>query len=144
MFQSVIENNSSLYESVYSKAEVLFSRLLGVKNQFKDWVVLGALDMEQLAEEHLHVVADWELNIKMIKFKGKEAEKLPLYACIKSFKYFLVKSVPDCIAKSLIFIKCPYNQVFGTKRSSCIRSLVKLRISIPVVLFFAYKTLRKA
>ena len=78
MFQSVIENNSSRYESVYSKAEVLFSRLLGVKNQFKDWVVLGALDMEQLAEEHLHVVADWELNIKMIKFKGKEAEKLPL------------------------------------------------------------------
>lgn len=82
MFQSVIENNSSLYESVYSKAEVLFSRLLGVQNQFKDWVVLGTLDMEQLAEEHLHVIADWELNIKMIKIKGKEAEKLPLYARI--------------------------------------------------------------
>lgn len=78
MFQSIIENNSKLFQTVYAKAEVLFSQLDGVKKQFEDWVALGYVGMDQLADDHLHTVADWELNIKMIKWKGKESEKLPL------------------------------------------------------------------
>ena len=78
LFQNIIQNNSHLFQTVYEKAESLFSRLIAVKNQFEDWVVLGSVDIEQLVEEKLHSVGDWEMNIKMIKIKGKEAEKLPL------------------------------------------------------------------
>ena len=78
MFQHIIDNNSHLFKTVYAKAEVLFNRLAGVQEQFSDWVVLGYMDMDKLADDNLTIVADWELNIKMIKVKGKEAEKLPL------------------------------------------------------------------
>ena len=67
-----------MFQTVYEKAESLFCRLSAVKNKFEDWVVLGSVDMEQLVEEKLHSVGDWEMNIKMVKIKGKEAEKLPL------------------------------------------------------------------
>ena len=46
--------------------------------QFKYWVVLGYADIEKLTEEYLENVVDWERNFKMIKLKGREAEKLPL------------------------------------------------------------------
>ena len=49
-----------------------------MKKQFDGWVALGYVNVEQLAEDHLHTVADWELNIKTMKIKGKESEKLPL------------------------------------------------------------------
>ena len=78
LFQTIIQNNSDLFQIVYTKAEVLFNRLAGVNGQFNDWIAFGCVDMDQLADEHLKEVTDWELNIKMVKLKGKEAEKLPL------------------------------------------------------------------
>lgn len=78
MFQNIIQNNSHLFQTVYEKAEILFNRLAAVRSQFEDWVALGYIDMDELATEKLHSVGDWELNIKMIKQKGKESEKLPL------------------------------------------------------------------
>ena len=88
MFQNIIQNNSHLFQTVYEKAESLFGRLLAVKTQFEDWVVLGCVDVDQLVEEKLHSVGDWELNIKMVKVKGKEAEKLPLYVLSKFLSVF--------------------------------------------------------
>ena len=64
---------------MYRKAEDLFRRLDEVKEQFRYWVVLGYTDIDKLAEENLANVADWEKNFRMIKLKGREAEKLPLY-----------------------------------------------------------------
>ena len=78
LFSALIERTSSEFGSVYRKAEDLFRRLEDVKEQFKYWVVLGYFDIEKLAEENLKSVGDWELNFKMIKSKGREAEKLPL------------------------------------------------------------------
>lgn len=78
LFQNIIQNNSYLFQTVYNKAESLFNRLVAVKGQFDDWVTLGCVDIDQLVEEKLHSVGDWEINIKMVKIKGKEAEKLPV------------------------------------------------------------------
>ena len=49
------------------------------KGRFKDWVVLGSVDMDTLVERHCISVADYERNLKSLKNKGKEAEKLPQY-----------------------------------------------------------------
>ena len=78
LFLVLIERTASEFDNVYRKAEALFQRLEDVKEQFKYWVVLGYTDIEKLAEENLGSVADWERNFKMIKVKGREAEKLPL------------------------------------------------------------------
>ena len=49
------------------------------RNRFKDWIVLGSVDMDTLVERHCVSVADYERNLKSLKKKGKEAEKLPQY-----------------------------------------------------------------
>jgi dynein heavy chain 2 len=59
------------------QAENLFSRLGKVVTHFKDWVVLGMVDVESLVEARLTEVADWEDNFKSLKAKGREVEKLP-------------------------------------------------------------------
>lgn len=48
---------------------------------------MGQVDIEDLVEKNLKNVSDWELNFKMLKSKGREADKLPkykllLYYCI--------------------------------------------------------------
>jgi dynein heavy chain 2 len=48
-----------------------------VVSHFKDWVVLGMVDVESLVETRLTEVSDWEDNFKSLKAKGREVEKLP-------------------------------------------------------------------
>lgn len=78
IYPIMIDQNSAGFTTVYKKAEDLFRRLVEVQDQFKDWVVLGTVDLEKLIETHLQTVPDWERNFKAIKTKGREAEKLPL------------------------------------------------------------------
>ncbi|XP_073719558.1 cytoplasmic dynein 2 heavy chain 1 [Misgurnus anguillicaudatus] len=77
IFNRMIERNASGFLTIFSKAEHLFSRLTHVLEKFKDWVVLGQVDVDALVEKHLHSVHDWERNFKALKAKGKEAERLP-------------------------------------------------------------------
>lgn len=44
---------------------------------FREWVTLGCVDIPALVEAHCSSVADWETNIRSLKAKGREAEKLP-------------------------------------------------------------------
>ncbi|XP_073674385.1 cytoplasmic dynein 2 heavy chain 1-like [Garra rufa] len=77
IFTCMIERNASGFLTIFSKAEHLFNRLTHVLDKFKDWVVLGQVDVDVLVEKHLHSVQDWERNFKALKAKGKEAERLP-------------------------------------------------------------------
>lgn len=36
-------------------------------SKYTDWVALGSVDMETFVDTQLHDVADWELNLKMLK-----------------------------------------------------------------------------
>ena len=78
IYPIMIDQNSAGFTTVYKKAEDLFRRLVEVQDQFKDWVVLGTVDLEKLIESHLQTVPDWERNFRALKAKGREAEKLPL------------------------------------------------------------------
>ncbi|KAJ7995299.1 hypothetical protein DPEC_G00243100 [Dallia pectoralis] len=77
IFSVMIDRNASGFLTIFSKAEDLFSRLLGVQDKFKEWVVLAQVDMEVLVEKHLSSVQDWEKNLKALKVRGKESERLP-------------------------------------------------------------------
>uniref|UniRef100_A0A8C1IPK5 Dynein cytoplasmic 2 heavy chain 1 n=1 Tax=Cyprinus carpio TaxID=7962 RepID=A0A8C1IPK5_CYPCA len=77
IFTCMIERNASGFLTIFSKAEHLFSRLTHVLDKFKDWVVLGQVDVDALLEKHLHSVQDWERNFRALKARGKESERLP-------------------------------------------------------------------
>ncbi|KAM4743047.1 cytoplasmic dynein 2 heavy chain 1 isoform 3-T4 [Anableps anableps] len=77
IFNIMIDRNASGFLTIFSKAEDLFSRLQAIQDKFKEWVVLGQVDLEKLVETHLTSVQDWERNFKALKAKGKESERLP-------------------------------------------------------------------
>uniref|UniRef100_H3AMW9 Uncharacterized protein n=1 Tax=Latimeria chalumnae TaxID=7897 RepID=H3AMW9_LATCH len=76
IFPVMIDRNASGFLTIFSKAEDLFKGLAAVQHKFKDWVVLGQVDIEALVEKHLHTVRDWEKNFKALKSRGKDAERL--------------------------------------------------------------------
>ncbi len=77
IFAAIVQKNSAAFYDLYLKGEELFERLDAAKSQFTDWVAIGAVDVESLAETHLTNLTEWEKNFKMMKLKGREAEKLP-------------------------------------------------------------------
>nr|XP_023648221.1 cytoplasmic dynein 2 heavy chain 1 isoform X1 [Paramormyrops kingsleyae]XP_023648222.1 cytoplasmic dynein 2 heavy chain 1 isoform X1 [Paramormyrops kingsleyae] len=77
IFSIMIDRNASGFVTVFSKAEDLFSRLTQVQDKFKEWVVLGQVDIDGLVQKHLHTMHDWERNFKALKTRGKESERLP-------------------------------------------------------------------
>ncbi|PKU41804.1 cytoplasmic dynein 2 heavy chain 1 [Limosa lapponica baueri] len=77
IFTAMTERNANGFLTAFSKAEDLFRRLAEVSNQFKEWIVIGQVNMEALVETHLSSKQDWEKNFKALKVRGKEAERLP-------------------------------------------------------------------
>ena len=77
IFLSLISNCSSSLLNVYSRSEKIFDDLLKVIDVFEDWAVLGCVNLETVVSENLKCIADWELNLKILKQKGKEVESIP-------------------------------------------------------------------
>jgi dynein heavy chain 2 len=77
LFANLINNCSASMSNIYSRSERLFEDLAKVVDLFEEWVVLGSVDLEKWVFENLKSIADWELNLKILKQKGKEAETIP-------------------------------------------------------------------
>uniref|UniRef100_A0A915PL62 Cytoplasmic dynein 2 heavy chain 1 n=1 Tax=Setaria digitata TaxID=48799 RepID=A0A915PL62_9BILA len=71
LFAKMIERNANRFWSIYKKAEELFEKVAN------GWIVLGQVDLESLITTHFKHAADWENQIKLLKGKGRDAEKLP-------------------------------------------------------------------
>ncbi|KAL8191062.1 UNVERIFIED_CONTAM: Cytoplasmic dynein 2 heavy chain 1, partial [Gekko kuhli] len=77
IFSVMTERNASGFLTTFTKAENLFRRLAEVADEFKEWIVMGQVDMEAMVENHLFTEQDWEKNFKALKVRGKEVERLP-------------------------------------------------------------------
>ncbi|KAJ3197037.1 Cytoplasmic dynein 2 heavy chain 1 [Irineochytrium annulatum] len=77
IFKKMVDKNSQSLSVVYRKTDILFLNLLNVFDRFKDWVILGTVPLDSFVDEALSDVYDWEMNFKMLKVKGKEAEQIP-------------------------------------------------------------------
>uniref|UniRef100_A0A1I7WK45 DHC_N1 domain-containing protein n=1 Tax=Heterorhabditis bacteriophora TaxID=37862 RepID=A0A1I7WK45_HETBA len=75
-FSPMLERNAMRFSSLYVKAEELLKRVEKVDSQFP-WLVLAQVDLEELIEEKFNKASDWESQMKLLKTKGREAEKLP-------------------------------------------------------------------
>ncbi|KAK7489861.1 hypothetical protein BaRGS_00018883, partial [Batillaria attramentaria] len=97
IFPAIIDRNAEGFVTCYKKGAVLFKRLAAVMDQFRDWVVLGALDLDQFVQDNLVHLSDWERNFRALKARGRDAEKLPSEAKVNCITVNLmpVKAVID-------------------------------------------------
>jgi len=56
------EKNAKQLTIVYVKAEELFQKLNSLHEVYKDWTVLGQIDIHTHIEENFSDVKDWEDN----------------------------------------------------------------------------------
>ena len=45
--------------------------------KFEPWVIIGQVNVEDVIEENFKAAKDWEDQLKILKSKGRESEKLP-------------------------------------------------------------------
>ena len=77
IFQSIMSLHSEDIVACFYTSNELFTRLERGLDQYKEWVVLGQVNIDELVEKNLQNVDDWERNFRAIKIRGQEAEKLP-------------------------------------------------------------------
>jgi len=77
IFQTIVERNAPGLMLCFLRSQELFKVLMSVTDMFREWVVLGQVDVEDLVEKNLRDVSDWEKNFKALKLRGRDAEKLP-------------------------------------------------------------------
>lgn len=54
----------------------MFERLEKICDEWRDWVALGATDMDSLARQYLTTAEDWDSNFRASKTWGQEIAKL--------------------------------------------------------------------
>ena len=77
IFQSIMSIHSDDIVACFYTSNELFARLERGLDQFKEWTVLGQVNIEELLEKNLQDVDDWERNFRELKVRGQDAEKLP-------------------------------------------------------------------
>ncbi|KAH7706719.1 cytoplasmic dynein 2 heavy chain 1, partial [Aphelenchoides avenae] len=76
-FSAMLGKNASRFHGIYTESEKLFEKVSSVGDQFEDWIVLAQVNIEDLIEEHFKKASDWEAELKTVKAKGREVERLP-------------------------------------------------------------------
>ena len=77
VFENIMSRHNDDIVACFHASNELFDRLKHGLEQFKEWIVLGQVDIEELVEKHLQDVDDWERNFRALKIRGQDAEKLP-------------------------------------------------------------------
>ncbi|XP_068082912.1 cytoplasmic dynein 2 heavy chain 1 [Anabrus simplex] len=77
IFPVIIDRNARRFSHLFAKAEELFARLEKIKDRWLQWVVLGSVNLDQLAEEYLQTADDWDRNFRTSKTLGQDIAKLP-------------------------------------------------------------------
>eukprot|EP00727_Mastigamoeba_balamuthi_P008592 m51a1_g4355 putative cytoplasmic dynein 2 heavy chain 1 (4311) ;mRNA; f:228679-242475 len=113
IFRHMADRNAKSFVNVYRYAEDLFSRLEKEKDQFVEWAMVSNVDADQFCEQQLHEADDWEYNFRMVKLKGRQAEKLPMSRRI------------GCIVVSFSPIRATIDDVLQRLSDALVNSLVK-------------------
>lgn len=90
IYRKMPDKNASSLVHVYTKAEELFGELKAFLRNYAPWTVLGSIDLEALIEQHVKTVKDVENNLKLLKQKRKELEKLQDTQKVHCFEVSLV------------------------------------------------------
>ncbi|XP_053400577.1 cytoplasmic dynein 2 heavy chain 1-like [Mercenaria mercenaria] len=135
IFPAIIDRNAQGFFGCYQKGEALFTRLSGILEQFKEWVVLGSIDLDDFIDENLKELSDWEKNFKALKMRGKNAEKLPNEIKV------------DCITVNTMPVKAVIDdhiqRLFDSLMNSLRKAITKEVTEIETFLNMSMETLSK-
>ncbi|ESO93665.1 hypothetical protein LOTGIDRAFT_209197 [Lottia gigantea] len=135
IYTAIIDRNAEGFITCYKKGNQLFDRLGSVIHQFKDWIILGSLDLDKFVEDNLTDIHQWEKNFKALKVRGRDAEKLPSQIKV------------DCITVNTTPVKAVIDdhiqRLFDALLNSLRRSIVSEVGSIDTFLNTAMETLSK-
>jgi len=67
IFQSIMSLHSDDIVACFYTSYELFTKLERGLEQFKEWIVLGQVNIEELIEKNLQDVSDWERNFRALK-----------------------------------------------------------------------------
>uniref|UniRef100_K3WM96 AAA+ ATPase domain-containing protein n=1 Tax=Globisporangium ultimum (strain ATCC 200006 / CBS 805.95 / DAOM BR144) TaxID=431595 RepID=K3WM96_GLOUD len=118
VFAAMCDANANNLVLVYQSCEQLFMRLESLLYEYEHWSLLsrmggGSSEFESLMESELHEPMDWEVNLKTVKMKRKEAEKIPDFVKI------------DCIHVSLMPFKSTLDEYLQRFQDGLLLSLRK-------------------
>lgn len=117
VFASMCDANAGNLVRVYSTCELLFSRLETLIAEYEPWgAVLSRLAsgddaLDALLDAELHECADWELNLKTVRAKRKESDKIPDSVRV------------DCVLVSLIPFKRSLDELLTRFQDALLMSL---------------------
>lgn len=77
IFSSIFNRHNDEIVRCYENSTDLFKRLTRGIDEYRSWFVLSQLDFDDLLENHLNDVSDWEKNFRILKLKSQDVEKLP-------------------------------------------------------------------
>jgi dynein heavy chain 2 len=77
IFQTIVERNTRGLMQCFLRSQELFKSLMSVTEMFREFVVLGQVDIEDLVEKNLRDVDDWDKNYRSLKLRARDAERLP-------------------------------------------------------------------
>ena len=77
IFRQLITVNYRYFSKVFIDAEFLLSRLRRVLDHFENFIIIDSTSLDDLIRDFCHEYSDYERNFRLLKIKGREAEKLP-------------------------------------------------------------------
>jgi dynein heavy chain 2 len=113
IFKKMVDLNSDSLRNVYNKAEILFGQITKSQDIFKEWLILGSVDLDAFVDEAISDVADWEMNFRVLKQRGKDVEQLPTTIKV------------DCVSISTVPVKAAIDDHIQRIFDSLVNSLRK-------------------
>uniref|UniRef100_A0A915E882 Cytoplasmic dynein 2 heavy chain 1 n=1 Tax=Ditylenchus dipsaci TaxID=166011 RepID=A0A915E882_9BILA len=101
-FVTMVKRNAPRFVDIFASSESLFHQLKCIHKQFEEWILLAQVNFEDLIERHFLKASDWESQLKFLKAKQREAEKIPSqlqFGCIKVATNSLKNSVEDLLKR---------------------------------------------
>jgi dynein heavy chain 2 len=117
VFVAMCDANAGNLVRVYGTCEQLFSRVEALVADYESWGAVlmrlagGDDALDALLETELHECADWELNLKTVRAKRKESDKIPDSVRI------------DCVLVSLVPFKRSLDELLGRFQDTLLLSL---------------------
>ncbi|TYZ58493.1 hypothetical protein PybrP1_004198 [[Pythium] brassicae (nom. inval.)] len=119
VFATMCDANASNLVLVYQSGERLFSRVEALLYEYEPWSLLARVgggsggELDALMEAELQEPGDWEVNLKTLKLKRKESEKIPDFVKI------------DCVHLSLVTFKSALDEHLQRFQDGLLLSLRK-------------------
>lgn len=89
LYRSLTRRNSASLIHVYEKAEELFVGLGQLRDNYEEWTALALVDLDVFVQDNVRHVDDFEANLKVVKAKRQECERLPDFEKVKLTGYIL-------------------------------------------------------